>query len=133
MSIKRSKINKYKEEREFGFLFFFALLVGSMYSIYIGSNYTILISSLSSLMLLLTLLSPSVLKYPNIVWRKIGVILGLIISPIVIGIIFFVVVWPTGLAMRLAGKDPLLLRNQRKRSSYWIDRDDSQPSFREQY
>ena len=58
----------------------------------------------------------------NRVWTRFGLLLHRIVSPIVLGVMFFLVVTPTGLLMRALGKDPLRLRFDRDARSYWIDR-----------
>ena len=72
--------------------------------------------------LVVSLVRPSLLKPLNVLWFKIGMLLGLVVSPIVMAIVFFVVVTPTGLMLRLMGKDALRLRRDRSIDSYWIIR-----------
>ena len=59
----------------------------------------------------------------NQLWFKFGMILGAIISPIVMGIVFFLVVTPTGLILRIMGKDLLNKKYDKKKRTYWIKRD----------
>jgi hypothetical protein len=65
---------------------------------------------------------PSVLAPLNRVWLKLGLLLHRIVSPIVLGIMFFLVITPMGLLMRALGKDPLRLRLDAAVGSYWIPR-----------
>jgi hypothetical protein len=67
-------------------------------------------------------LSPAALAPLNRVWTRFGLLLHRIVSPVVLGVMFFVVVTPMGLIMRALGKDPLRLRFDRDARSYWIDR-----------
>jgi hypothetical protein len=76
----------------------------------------------SGVFLLLALLAPSSLAPLNKLWAKLGAVLHLIVSPIALGVLFFLVVTPTALFMRLFGKDPLRLRLHRSAKSYWIER-----------
>jgi hypothetical protein len=69
------------------------------------------------------LLIPSVLKPLNVLWFKLGMLLGRIVNPIVMGLIFFLVVSPTALVFKLLRKDLLSLGRDSKASSYWIVRD----------
>jgi hypothetical protein len=73
---------------------------------------------------------PQILKPLNILWFKFGMLLGAIIAPLVMIVIFFLVVTPIGLLMRLLGKDPLRLRRKETEKTYWIPRkrDENQPS-----
>ena len=66
--------------------------------------------------------APRLLRIPNALWQKLGRALNRIVSPIVIGFVFVTAVVPTGLLMRLFGKDPLRLRFDREATSYWIER-----------
>jgi len=71
---------------------------------------------------------PSVLAPLNRLWMKLGLLLHKIVSPIVLGILFFVVITPMGVAMRAFGRDPLRLRRDNQSKSYWIDRTPPGPS-----
>ena len=73
--------------------------------------------------LFLGLTKPSVLKPLNTGWIKLGEILGKIIAPIVMLLVFFIVITPIGLMLRLFGKDILGLKFSEKVKTYWITRD----------
>ena len=77
---------------------------------------------ISFIFLFLALLNSKILTPLNKLWFKFGILLGKIISPIIMGIIFFLVVTPIGLLMRLFGKDVLNLKLNKKESSYWIEK-----------
>jgi hypothetical protein len=70
----------------------------------------------------LGLFTPGVLRPLNILWFKFGLLLGRIIAPIVISLLFFIAITPTALVMRLLRKDLLSLKFDRKAKSYWINR-----------
>jgi hypothetical protein len=74
--------------------------------------------------------APRILKPLNTAWFKFGMLLGAIIAPLVMMIIFFLVVTPIGLLMRLFGKDSLRLKRSGNENSYWIKRvrDENNPS-----
>ncbi len=76
--------------------------------------------------LILALLQPKLLSPLNKLWMKFGELLHKIVSPIVMGSMFFLVITPIGLVMRMFGKDLLQLRRDPDRASYWIKREDSQ-------
>ena len=67
-------------------------------------------------------LKPSALRRLNVVWMKFGLLLHKVVNPIVMGLLFFGTIWPTGLVMRLRGKDLLRLKREPASSSYWIAR-----------
>jgi len=69
---------------------------------------------------MVALLRPSLLAVPNRFWIKLGVILGKVISPIALGIVFYAVLMPIGAMLRITGKDPLRLKLDRNAGSYWI-------------
>src|ERR1700750_2294019 len=67
-------------------------------------------------------LKPSALRPLNIVWMKFGLLLHKIVNPVVMGLLFFGTIWPTGLVMRLRGRDLLRLKREPSATSYWIAR-----------
>ena len=83
--------------------------------------------------LLLAYLAPKVLIFPNKLWFKFGLLLGSIIAPIVMAIIYFITVVPTGIVMRLLGKDLLNQKLDINAKSYWIERTDSIGSMKNQF
>jgi F0F1-type ATP synthase assembly protein I len=79
--------------------------------------------------------APKVLQPLNELWFQIGIFLGRFVSPVVLGLIFFLLITPIALCMRLAGRDALRMRN-RQVSSYWLDREPTGPtpdSFKQQF
>ena len=73
------------------------------------------------------LIYPVALKPLNWIWFKFGLLLHAIISPIIMCLLFYVAVWPTGLIMRAFGKDPLRLKREPESSTYWIAREPRGP------
>ena len=69
----------------------------------------------------------------NILWFNFGIFLGLIVSPIVMGIVFFLVVTPTGFIMKIMGKDILNKKYDNGKKSYWINRDKSKTTMKQQF
>jgi len=108
--------------RAFGWMFtaFFAL-VGLWPLIKHGSpRWSFLIAAV--LVMFITLARPALLTVPNRLWMKFGVLLHRIMSPVILGVLFFVVLTPTAIVMRLAHRDALRLRYDKNMSSYWIKR-----------
>ena len=107
--------------RNFGIVFFIVFLLISLYPL--TNNKSIIIWSLivSLIFLVFGVLNSNLLSPLNKMWFKFGILLGRIISPIIMGIIFFFVVTPTGLIMRLLGKDILNLKYNNN-ESYWIEK-----------
>jgi hypothetical protein len=114
--------------RSFGFVFaaFFAIV--GLLPLITGDRVRLWALMIGGAFLLSGLLFPSILAPLNRIWTKLGLLLHKLVSPIVLGIMFFLVITPTGLLMRLLGKDPLRLRFSRDAESYWIAREPPGPA-----
>lgn len=77
---------------------------------------------ISLLFLAAALIYPAILKPLNVLWLKFGLLLHKVVNPIMMALVFFGTVLPTGLVMRAMGKDPLRLKRDPNAASYWIDR-----------
>ena len=124
------KINK-KNNITFGILFFiFFLIIGFFPLISVG---VIRIWSvvLSLVFLIITIIRPNLFTFLNRSWIQFGIFLGKIISPIVMGLVFFFVVTPIGILVRILKKDVMGLK--REASSYWINREDKLQSMKKQF
>lgn len=110
-------------ERRFGTLFSMIFLVIGIYGYLKGWPASALVASVaaSGLIGFVALVSPSLLAPFNKVWFLIGDLLGRIVSPVVLGIIFFLILTPVGSLGRMFGRDVLRIKRP-KASSYWIDR-----------
>lgn len=108
--------------RSFGLVFMAFFLIVALWPLFSGGGVRIWSFWVSGVFAALALLLPAPLAPLNRLWFKLGLLLGRIVSPIAIGIVFFVVVTPMGILMRLAGKDLLRLRLDRGASTYWIPR-----------
>ncbi|MDC3381464.1 SxtJ family membrane protein [Gammaproteobacteria bacterium] len=111
--------------KKFGFFFTFVFAVLAFYFLFIDSIlWAQGIAILAVLFLLITVIIPQVLLPLNKLWMRLGLLLGMIVSPIVLGIIFFGLVTPYGVVMRMFGRDELRLKFTKK-SSHWISRSES--------
>lgn len=122
-SFAQESISNKSSERSFGIIFavFFMILSGWAY--YLSNvEWVFYFLGTSVLLLILAIVFPKTLKLPNRIWFQFGLVLHKIISPIVLGFLFLVTVTPTGIIMRLLGKDLLNLRLDRRTKSYWIYR-----------
>jgi hypothetical protein len=115
-------------DRSFGFVFAAVFLIIALYPLLHAAGIRIWAIAVSGVFLLLAALVPQVLAPANRLWTKFGLLLHHIVSPIALGILFFLVVTPTALLMRLFGKDPLRLRFDPAADSYWIKRDPPGPA-----
>ena len=89
--------------------------------------------SLAGALLLLAFVAPSLLRQPKRAWLFLGFLLGMVVNPIVLGFLFFVVITPAALIMRLFGRDAMRLRGDRDASTYWQIRSDPPSDMTEQF
>jgi len=124
---------KLPTNRNFGIVFFIIFLLISIWPIIDGQSSIRLWSLVISLIfLVLGILNSKLLSPLNFAWMKLGEILGKIIAPIVMSLIFFIVITPIGLLTRLTGKDLLKLKFSKK-NSYWIKRNKTLGSMKRQF
>ena len=114
---------KISSNRSFGLLFFVVFLIVSLWPLTHEGSIRIWSVIVSAVFLILGLINSRLLTPLNVLWFKLGMTLGAIISPIVMGIIFFLVVAPIGLILRIMGKDLLNKKYNKKKKTYWIKRD----------
>jgi len=114
---------KRSSEKSFGILFFIVFAIIGLYPLLSFNFVRVWALVIALIFLFLGLTKPSVLKPLNTAWIKLGEILGKIIAPIVMLLVFFVVITPIGLMLRLFGKDILGLKFSEKVKTYWITRD----------
>ena len=123
---------KISSNRSFGIVFFIFFLIISLYPILYSGNIRIWSLLISIVFLILGLLNSNLLTPVNKIWLKFGLLLSKIISPIVMGIIFFLVVTPIGFLMKLLNKDILKLKYN-KNKSYWIDKNEPKSKMKNQF
>ena len=124
------KINK-KNNITFGILFFIFFLIIGLYPLISNEPIRIWSIVLSSVFLIITTINPNLFAFLNKLWIKFGILLGKIISPIIMGLVFFFVVTPTGIFVKILKKDVMGLK--REASSYWITREDKVQSMKKQF
>ena len=119
--------------KSFGIVFFVVFLLVSLYPLL--NNHEIRIWSLivGFIFLFLGMVSSPVLKPLNLIWFKFGLFLGKFISPIVMGIVYFIVVFPTFLLLKIFKKNYLNLKYDRNKSSYWIYVKDKNSTMKDQF
>ena len=121
--------------RKFGFFFTFVFAIATAYFYYkanVGWAYVFVAAA--SIFLLITLIKSEALLPLNKLWMRFGFLLGMIVSPIVLGLIFFGLFTPIAMLMRLSGRDELRLKFSQK-ASHWISRDETvnTESFKHQF
>ena len=125
-------MKKVNSNRSFGIVFFIVFLIISFWPSIEGQSLRIWSLAVALIFLVLGLLNSKLLSPFNIIWVKFGEALGRIIAPIVMFIIYFVILTPIGLFMRLIGKD-LLRTKFSKNNSYWIKREKNIGSMKRQF
>ena len=128
-----AKEKKISSNRSFGIVFFIVFLLVALWPLKDGQELRYWSLIISIIFLILGVLNSKVLYPLNKLWNLLGVVLGNVVSPIVMGLIFFLVVTPTGIIMRLIGKDLLKLKKSDKINTYWIKRDKIKSSIKNQF
>ena len=123
---------KIGSNRSFGIVFFVVFLIIAFYPLINDENIRYWSLFISLVFLTLGLLNSNILTPLNKIWFKFGILLGKIISPIIMGIIFFFVVTPIGLLMKIFKKDLLNLKFNNKKS-YWIEKKDPKSKMKNQF
>ncbi len=123
---------KISSNRSFGIVFFIVFLIIALYPLTYNGEIRVWLAITALIFLLLGLLNSKILSPLNKLWFKFGIFLGKIISPLIMGIIFFIVVTPIGLIMRLFGKDVLNLKYN-KNHSYWIEKNGPKSKMKNQF
>ena len=107
-------------ERNFGLTFSIVFVIIGLYPLWLGKNIHLWACIIAFIFFFLAIFLPKVLILPNKLWLKLGSFLGAIVSPIIMGMIFFLTVIPTGMIMRLLGNDILNQKMKKPNESYWI-------------
>ena len=134
MSEKTSYIPTEKSsEKSFGVVFSIVFFIVALYPLINSEGLRIWALVVSATFLLLAYVAPKILSLPNKLWFKFGLLIGSIVTPIVMTLVYFVTVLPTGLIMRLLGKDLLKQKLDKNAKSYWIERKEPMGSMKNQF
>ena len=123
---------KIGSNRSFGIVFSIAFLLISLYPLINGENLRLWSLIISIFFFVLGIINSNLLKPLNKLWFKFGLLLGKIISPFIMGMIFFVVVTPIAILMRLLRKDLLNLKFN-KNNTYWIQKSGPKSKMKNQF
>ena len=126
MEIKRSS------NKNFGIVFFVVFIIIGFWPLLDINTYRLWAIIIAVIFLTLGLVNSKLLTPLNILWFKFGLFLGKVVSPLVMGIIFFVVVSPTGILMRILKKDLLNLKFTNK-NTYWIENSSQKSKMKNQF
>ena len=123
---------KIGSNKSFGIVFFIVFFLISLYPLTNQENIRVWSLIISLIFLILGLLNSKILNPLNKLWFKFGMILGRIVSPIIMSIIFFLVVTPIALIMKLLKKDLLNLKFN-KTNTYWIEKSGPKSKMKNQF
>ena len=123
---------KIGSNRSFGIVFFIVFLLVGLYPLLNSNEIRIWSILIAFLFLALGIKNSRSLTPFNLLWFKFGMLLGMIVSPIIMSLVFFLVVTPTGIIMKLLNKDLLKLKKN-KSKSYWINKSDSKTDMKNQF
>jgi predicted membrane metal-binding protein len=109
-------------DRAFGLVFAAVFAIVAAWPLFFGHAPRWWAAGVAAAFAVLALALPRVLSPLNRLWTRLGALLHAVVSPVVLSVIFYGVVWPTALVMRLRGRDPLRLKFDRAAPTYWVDR-----------
>jgi hypothetical protein len=120
-------------EKSFGIVFAIVFLLIGIYPLINGSEIRLWSLIIAPIFFMLAYVAPQYLSVPNKLWIKLGFLLGAVISPIVMALVYFSTVVPTGLFMKLLGKNLLNKKIDSSAKTYWIERDQPVGSMKHQF
>tara|TARA_B100000161_G_scaffold237144_1_gene187353 strand:+ start:72 stop:461 length:390 start_codon:yes stop_codon:yes gene_type:complete len=123
---------KISSNKSFGIVFAVVFSLIALWPLLKGNEIRLWSLIISIIFLTLGLLNSKILTPLNKLWFKLGILLGNFIAPIIMGIIFFFVVTPTGIIMKLFRKDLIKLKKNND-NSYWIEKEDTKSSMTNQF
>ena len=126
-------MKKKNKNRSFGLLFFVVFLALALWLLFKNGEINLYLISIGLIFLVLGLLNSKILTPLNKAWVKLGEILGRIIAPIVMAIVYFLILTPISLLVRLFGKDLIGMKFSNDIKSYWVKRKKSLGSMDKQF
>ena len=119
--------------KSFGLIFFVIFLIIGLWPLKNGENLNFYFITISIIFLILGLINSKLLSPLNKSWIKLGEILGIIIAPIIMALVYFVILTPVSFIVRIFGKDLLSLKLLKDKETYWIKRKKSLGSMKKQF
>mgnify|MGYP006104373863 CR=1 FL=1 len=125
--------NKASSIRSFGIVFFLVFLIIAFYPLLNDHSIRIWSIIIGFIFLFLGIVKSPILKPLNLIWFKFGIFLGKFIAPIVMGAVYFTIVFPTFLLLKLFKRNYLNIKYERNKSSYWIGTKDKNITMKDQF
>ena len=124
---------KKSSEKSFGILFGLVFLIISFWPLSSSANIRLWALIIATIFFIIAFIKPIILVPLNRSWIKFGEILGMIIAPAVMALVYFLILTPVSLAVRVFGKDLLGLKFSKKKLTYWIKREKNQNTMKKQF
>ena len=124
---------KLPSNRSFGIVFFIFFLIIALWPLKSGLDIRIMPLIISIIFLILGLFNSNLLKPLNFLWMKFGLMLGKFISPIIMALIYYLTVVPTGLIFKILNKNLFIIKKKNSQKSYWINKKESQSTMKNQF
>tara|TARA_B110000858_G_C17510276_1_gene340063 strand:- start:191 stop:595 length:405 start_codon:yes stop_codon:yes gene_type:complete len=131
--ISRHVSTEQSSEKSFAVVFSIVFLIVALYPLVNSEDLRMWALVVSIIFFLLAFIAPQVLSLPNKLWFKFGLLIGSIVAPIIMAFIYFFTVLPTGIIMRLLGKDLLKQKLDKNAKSYWAKRSEPMSSMKNQF
>jgi len=126
-TLNREEGIKVSSDRSFGIVFFVVFVFAGTWMLLKGQPAGWFMLASSIILLVIALVRPSILGSLNQAWFKFGLLLSRVVTPLILGVVFFLVVTPMAITRRLLGKDSLNLKFESSLKSYWINRNPPGP------
>ena len=121
--------------KSFGYSFTLIFFLISLFLFYFNKNiFAFFVLSISLIILLITFIKSDILYFPNLIWFKFGLLLGKIVSPLILGLIYFFIFTPVSIFSKMFGRDELSLK-VKKKNTYWksITMSNTNENFKDQF
>jgi len=126
--LAREDDGKRSSNRSFGLVFAAVFLIVALWPLWSGAPVRLWAACVAIIFAALAFVAPFLLERPNRLWHRLGVLLHHVVSPVALALAFYLAIMPTGLVMRLFGKDFLRLKLDPHAKSYWIERTPAGPA-----
>ena len=120
-------------EKSFGIVFSIVFFIIGLYPLVDGQGMRLWSVGIAIIFVIVSYSRPKVLSVPNRLWLRLGMILGAVVSPVVMALVYFLTVVPIGMFMKVLGKDLLRKKLDKNANSYWIKRDQAVGSMKYQF
>jgi len=124
---------KLSSNKSFGIVFFIVFFIIALWPLKSGSDIRIVPLLISLIFLILGTFNSNLLKPLNFIWMKFGLMLGKFMNPIIMGLIYYLTVVPTGLILKILNKNLLNIKKKNDQKSYWVKKEKSQSTMKNQF